>query len=217
MSVSFQNLIKCYRLIVPIHTAHVIDFVTESSLVQFLRYRELKFSFIGEMRMPMKVNRLMPMPIIQRDEVVTENAAAYCPIFHCDVDVAIVFNIDKCRLCLGVMKEAVMISFDKNNLPIETFNQNVGVAVSRFPNHIAKDIYHVVLADLRIPPAYKLSIHFFNRCERSVIKVDYILVTKVKVTRKKHFTQNLTCLFLPNFATALYFCLRLNSLCAKGL
>ena len=131
------------------------------------------------MRVAVQVDCLMAMPIVHGDEFVRENASPLGSVFKRYADVITVFNSGKSVLCLCIVEEAVMVSFDKDDLTVQTLDELLGLTVSAFPNHVAKDIDEIAFTDFGIPPPDEFFVHFFNSLERSVVKADCVFVTEV--------------------------------------
>ena len=81
-----------------------------------------------------------------------------------------------------------MVSLDEDDLTIETFNEAWSIIISCLPNEVPKDIYQIAFADLVIPPADQLHIHFLYRFKRSVIKGKDIFMPEVQITGEENLT-----------------------------
>ena len=130
----------------------------------------------------------MAMPIVHGDEIVRENASPLGSVFKRYADVITVFDCGKSVLCLCIVEEAVMVSFDKDNLSVESSDELLGLTVSTFPNHVAEYIDEISFTYLCVPPPDEFFVHFFYSLERSVVETDCVFVTKVEVTCKEYFS-----------------------------
>ena len=103
-------------------------------------------------------------------------------------DVIIVLDPGEGRLCFGIVEEAVVIAFDQDDLTIKAFNETCSIIVSRFPNHVPKDINQVAFSDLVIPSADQLRIHFLYGFKRAVIRGKDIFMSEMQITREEYLT-----------------------------
>ena len=98
------------------------------------------------------------------------------------------------------MKEAVVVSFEENDLTVQALYQVVCVAVSGFPDQVSEDIYEIALVHLCIPAAHKLCVHLLNGGKWSVIEAKHIFMPKVQIACKEYLLQNRRLLYPFSFS-----------------
>ena len=72
-----DDLVQCYRLVVPVHTADIIDLILATHSIQLLSKVNLKVCFIREVRMRMKMDRIVAMTDVHWNEVMRYSNTVY--------------------------------------------------------------------------------------------------------------------------------------------
>jgi len=86
-----DNLIKCHRLIIPVHASNIVDLILAANQIESFCEINLKVCLIGEVRVCMQVDGLVTVAVIHGDEVVRKDDSLFCAVFKCDADIIIVF------------------------------------------------------------------------------------------------------------------------------
>ena len=184
-----ENLIQRHRLVVPVHTSDVVYLVPDALGIQLLSEINLEVRLIGEVAVTVKMNPLVSVSVVHRDEVMAEYASSCCAIFQRDADIIIVLNCGEYILCFGVTEESIVISLDQNDLTVQTIDNIQCFIIFSFPDHVTEDIDKIASVNLRVPSADKLCIHLIDRRKRSVIKADDILMPEVEIACKIYLAQ----------------------------
>ena len=184
-----DDLIERYRLVVPVHTTYIVDFISDATGIQLLGEINLEVRFIGEVAVSVQMDSLVAVAIIHGDEVMAENTSACRSVFQRNADVIVVLDCGECVLCFGVTEEPVVIALDQNNLTVQAIDDVQCFIIFCFPDHVAEDINEISSVDLRIPSSDQFCIHHIDRHKWAVVKADDIFVSEVEIAGKVYFTQ----------------------------
>lgn len=133
----------------------------------------------------MQMDCLIAMPIIHRYEIMTEDTSSLRTVFQCHTYIIIIFNPCQSIFCFRIMQKTIMISLNKDNLAIQTFNQLRCFVTTRFSYHVPKHINQIPFSYFCIPSANHLCIHFFYGRKWTSIKLNYLLMSKMIIACKK--------------------------------
>ena len=85
-----DNLIKCHRLIIPVHTANIVDLILTADPIEAFCEINLEVRFVGEVRVCVQVDGLITVAVIHGDEVVRKDDSFFSAVFKSDAGIVIV-------------------------------------------------------------------------------------------------------------------------------
>jgi len=106
---TLNNLVQGYRLVIPIHTTYIVDFIPASDAIKTLRKINLKICFICKMGVGMEMDCLVSMSVVHRGEIMGEDNSFLRAVFQAHANIVVIF--DSRKRCLGfcIVQKAVMI------------------------------------------------------------------------------------------------------------
>ena len=79
-----DNLIKCHRLVIPIHAADIVDRVLTADQIESICEIHFEVGLVGEVRVCMQVDGLVTVAVIHRDKVVRKDDSLFSAVFKGD-------------------------------------------------------------------------------------------------------------------------------------
>ena len=163
------------------HAAHIVTASHISILCKFAFDSLLYQVLLCIVGVPMKMDCLISMSNIERNVVVAQYNATVCAILKLYAYIVVVLYSCEGIFNFRIVEKTVVVTLDKNDLTIKTSDEIFRIIVECLPDHIAKYVNQIALANFLVSSADKLHIHFFHRSKRTVVKFDHIRMTEMQV------------------------------------